>query len=139
MKVIGGKTIEKALKELPIKTQVQFIKSVNRNIGTKEIVKPLKDILPYSTRTTQNIKAQATRGNKLAISLGPTTDSYYLRMLERGTIKRKGLNAGKVLIKARHTIERFTDSKIKPLINRYSKEMGELFAKFLKNKLRRLK
>ena len=137
MKIIGGKAIEKALKELPIKAQASLIRSVNRNVGTKEIVKPLASILPYSSITTKNIKAQATAGNKLAISLGPTSDSYWLRFLERGTISRKGPNAGKVIMKAKPIIERFTDSKIRPLLDRYKTEMGELIAKFLKSKLRR--
>ena len=135
--------IDNALKQLPIKVQTQLIRSVNRKVGTREIIKPLRSILPYSSKTTENIKAQADRSDKLAINLGPTYDIYFLRFLERGTISRGGKKRknipGQVRMRPRPIIEPFVDSKINSIINYYNKEMGNDISKFLQNKIRRLK
>jgi len=134
--LIGVSEVQSILKELPQALNFSILRSFHRKALSQEIVKPLKSVLPYSSETVKNIKIGTNRDpNKTAVYAGPTTDAYYLRFVEYGTVERKG---GRGRISPRPKIESFTYSKIQSLINYINKEYANEISKTVDKKRKRL-
>ncbi len=117
----------KALDSLSDRELEKILKKVLPIALRNKILNPEKAALPYSSRTERNIKIIQDKGDKqnLVYEVGPSSKSFWLRFLERGTKQRK-TKSGKSLgaINARPIIEPTVDSNIPGLIEYINKETG---------------
>jgi hypothetical protein len=161
MEIVGLKEIQQALKELPSTVATQVLRSFHRKILTDTVVKPMRAALPYSRRTTKNIQVWGDRSKKDAAIAAPSTDSFWLRFVEKGTVTRilkkphvammanwgigevkwrtlkKGTKFGKV--KATHHMESFIDSQIQTILKKYGVDMGEEMIKIIEKRVKKIK
>ena len=139
IKLEGVKEFTSILTQLPQKVSDSVLRSFNRKAATQYVVKPLRAVLPYSNITKKNIKTQASKLSKNAIVAGPTTDAWYVRYAEYGTVERKtkkGASRGKNT--KRRRIEPFVDSQVSSIIKFTSDEYGNEINKFIEKKAKRL-
>ena len=135
IKILGAENYRDILDTLNAKVAGQILRSANRQVLSKNIVKQLRGVLPYSRNTTKDIRVLSTKKNKTAVAVGPTTAVYWLRFVEKGTKVRKG--RGK--ISPRRIIEPFVDSKIDKVIDFTNKEYGKIISTIIKKKLKKFK
>ena len=137
----GTKEIIEALDSLDDKEILKLIKSTNRVALNKEVIKPLKAAIPYSSRDKKGIKIVADKEfRKTGLYAGPTTDVFWLRFLERGTKVRttkSGANRGK--ISARPLIAPVLDNQSEAVIDFFNKDFGDALATVMEKKLKRIK
>ena len=134
-KLEGAKEYSDILNSLGYKVKGQILKSANRSVLSKNITKQLRSSLPYSQQTTKEIRVGAERGSPTAVLVGPTTKSYWLRFVERGTKERIG--RGKIT--ASPKIEPYVDSRVNKVIDFTNKEYGKIIEGIIKKKIKRIK
>jgi len=140
-KIEGTKEILEALDVLNQKETTNLIKSVNRKALNINVIKPLKSALPYSAATKKAIRILSDRGEYKDTGLwaGATTDSFWLRFLEKGTKLRTsdtGANRGKIT--PRPIITRTIDSNTDGIIDFFNKDFGDTLADIMQKKLKRI-
>jgi hypothetical protein len=120
----------------------------------------MRAFLPYSRRTTKNFKVWGDRSDKTAAIAAPSTDSFWLRFVEKGTVTRvvkkphvammanwgigevkwrtlkKGTKLGKVT--AKHHVESFIDSQYQSILKYYGLEMGEEMTRIIAKRIKKL-
>ena len=141
LEIEGIKAIQDALNSLGPKLSNQILRSFNRKAGTRFIVKNLRGSLPYSKRSKRGIKITTSRRdpNRTHIYAGVTTQSFWLRWAELGTVDRNtrtGANRGS--IRGRHRVGPIINSQIRPIIKYTEKELGKEISNILAKKLKRL-
>jgi len=138
--VEGLNVVIDALESLPPKLSLNLLRSVNRKALTQEIVKPLRSALPYSANIKKNIKVAADKLDKTGVIAAPSTDVFWVRFLEGGTVERfTESGAARGYISGRKTIEPFYDSKTDDVIDFARDEYAETIITFMNKKLKRIK
>lgn len=137
--LVGVKEITAILDQLPRKVTASILRSYNRKTASKFITKPLRVALGYSKNTTKDIKVRTSRKNKTAIKVGPTSDSFWLRFLEGGTVMRKTKKgAARGRVRGRKIIEPFVDRQIPAIIDNLNTNYGKEIDQFLRKKIKRI-
>lgn len=139
-KLEGVKEITEILNGLPHKVRDQVLRSFNRKAASKKVIRPLRQVLPYSKKTKMGFKVQSVRDDKTAIVAGPTSDVFWVRFVEGGTVARytkSGAYRGQ--LNPGRRVEPFVNSQVPSIIDFVNKEYGEEINKFVLKKIKRLK
>lgn len=135
----GLKEVIAALKDLPDVLQNKLIKSFLQKTGRKFIVNELKTVLPYHQRSKQGIRVVQDKNDKNAIFAGPTTDIFWYRWADKGTVQRqtkKGYNRGTIIPK--NQIRSVVDNQIQPIIKYANEEFGNEINKNLERRIKKI-
>lgn len=139
----GLKELLDILKTLENEKEVErLLRSANRE-SLKDLQKQFKSGLPYSKRLLKYIKIGATkvkgRRHPNAQIVGPTSDAFVIRFLEKGTVERytKG-GSYKGKITGKHAIESFLDSNANVVKDKVISEYGEQLVKVTEKKAKRI-
>lgn len=136
----GFKEVEQALKQLPAKTTAQLLRSVNRKALSQEVVKQMRNTVPYSSKTKKAIKIVSDKSDKTGVLVGPTSDAFWIRFQEKGTEDRHtGSGARRGKITGRPRIAPLIDSKVDKVVEFFKKEYVEYLIKFMQKKIRKLR
>ena len=139
-KIEGLKEVIDALGSLPALTQANIIKNVEAKILRDQVVKPMKSSLPYRGESERKITTVTDRTDKTAVWAGPSSSIYWYRFAELGT-KERTTKSGKKFrgIKGANRIPSVVDASVPNIINQFNSEFGELVAKTLERKIKRIK
>lgn len=133
----GLKEIEEALNNLPQDLQLKILGKVNKMAVEKFVVAPMRNAVPYATKTEANIKTTGEKEDKTAIYGGVTSDSFWLRFADLGTAERttkSGAPKGRIV--GRHTLESTILNSPDDVINFIQGEISNEMEKILKAQLR---
>lgn len=135
----GLNQLEEALDILDSKTIEQIYSSVNRKAANKAVKRPLATSVSY-INSAKDIKTRKGKKDKTAITVGPSTDIYWARFVEKGTEARytKTTNAYRGAITGQHKIERFYDRQMQEVINFIRENYGEEINRILERKIKRI-
>jgi hypothetical protein len=138
MKLVGVKEVEEALKNLDAKMQMALLRSFNRKALQREGIERFKGAA-HSRRGKNNIEVQATprAKNKSSVIVGPTSQAFIERFLEKGTVDRytkRGAFRGS--IKEDRQYDKVADESIMPIIDYTNEELGKEITKMLERKLK---
>ena len=134
-KLEGTKEFIEAMDALSEKELHKIIKTVERKDLTQNIIKPIRAALPYSAKTKKGIKIVADKEFKeTGLFAGASTDVFWLRFLEKGTVERKG--RGKIT--PRPIIAPVIEGNISAVVEFFNKDFGEWLDKTISRKLKRI-
>jgi HK97 gp10 family phage protein len=144
VEIIGAKELIKALEELPNQLGVQLLRDTNRS-GARFIRDELKGVVP-SQKARNKIQIKNDPDDKTAVQVGLTTDAYYVRFLEKGTIERKTKGKGpkqfKAAARGRITPRPFFDQMLErssqSTVDFIFEKLGRTIESFLKRNIKKL-
>jgi len=140
IEVEGAEQILDALSALETRNILNIIKSIERKDLTENVIKPLRSISPYSSTTNKNIRVVADKEDKTGFFAGPTSDSFWIRFVEKGTDVRttkKGLNKGKIT--AHPIFTNLIENQVDAVIDYFNKDFGTAVNEILEKKIKKLK
>lgn len=133
-KVEGLKEVSDALRVLPDKLSISLLRSVNRRVLSKEVVKPLRAAVSHQS-FKKGIKVFTDKANKTGAVVGPDSKVFWIRFVQKGTKER--FKRGKIT--AHNTIEPTIDQSIDNVIKFAGNEYEDEMIKFMSKKLKRLR
>jgi len=124
------------------KEMQKLLKATNKD-SLKDIEGAMRTSLPFSKRLLSNVRIGATKvdgkTHPNAQAVGPTSDSYILRFLEKGTVERytkEGASRG--AIKARNAITPFLNTEGEKLQNKIPEIYGEKLVELTARKVKKI-
>ena len=134
-KIDGMNEIVQALNDLPAHLSQKILDNYLKSTAKKYIINSMKTELPYSVKTKIGIKVSKDKLQYLAVVAGPTSDSFILRFLDKGTKLRRYKGASRGLIVGKFRIPGIVSSQIQPIIDNAQKDIGQSVENFMnKNK-----
>ena len=135
-KIDGLKEVQQALRALPDKLSTSVLKSANTKAAREQMLKPLKSRLPYSENVKSQLRIRKGKG-PAAILMGPSTDVFYIRFVDKGTVERytkSGAYRGK--IRGEFHFRQIHRAQEKPLLKFVGKEYKNTVEKILKSRIK---
>lgn len=134
----GVKEFDKLLDELDAKTHIKIVNDFVFETAKKTILPELKKNAPLGDdRLFNDLKVR--KGKRGGAFVGNTTDTYWSRFYEYGTVVREhksGKSTGKMT--AKPFIEKSFDSTFKDAIVYFRTKFGERIEKILKRNVKRI-
>ena len=132
-KIQGLEEVQRALKSLPAALQADILKRANRDILNR-LVKPKFKHLPHRRK---KFSVVSVRMDKTAVMIGPSSENYWLRFLDKGTemrYTRKGYARG--MIRGHNMITRVMEESPDLVIEEVSQNYGQIIEKHLNRKIK---
>jgi len=136
----GMTELLQTLNDLPAHLEQKILDNYLKAASNKYVITSIKSGLPYSVKTEVGIKVSKDKLKSMAFITGPTTDSFWIRFADKGTVKRttsKGANRGQIIGKFR--IPSLVNSQVQPIIDSAVTEIGEEIATFIKKNNKKTK
>lgn len=132
----GFKEVYEALDNLDVKMAASLYRSANRKAIRNTLTVPYQNA-SISNRAKSNIKIQSNKNDKTAVMIGPHTDAYPERWLQKGTAERyTKTGAYRGSIKAREQYEEELGNEHISILKYIKKEMAKDVEKLLRSKLK---
>lgn len=136
----GVKEFDKLLDSLDPLTHAKLLQDFNVEVAKKTVLPELKNNCPVGDdRLYNDLKVRKDKADKTGVFVGNTTDTFWARFYEFGTVTRvtkKGTNRGK--IEPKPFIEKSIDSSVPNALKYFSEKFGERMHKILKRNVKRI-
>lgn len=135
-RIDGLREFEEALDSLDPKTLQQIYRSANRKVLTKHVKGELSTVVGERKKF---MKVASVKEDKTGVKIGPSTDVFWTRFLEKGTKSRStksGASRGRIA--GNHKIETFYRTKVTSIIDYISENYGEAIDEILEKKVKKV-